>query len=133
MGPTLLCLAAAVGGPAVTVPLPEGRFTLAWTHSIEKIEWREDYLAAGGWLLLEQATIHGNGAGMDVPDDAQHIPGGWRYRPALRWHHTLRLTRSPYTADYRLCFGGHCSPLTRWLPIDSGLTLVTDCTREPPP
>lgn len=121
-----LCLAAA-GWATVRVPLPAGRFTLEWTHSIEKIAWDEDYLVAGGWLYLDEARVRGTGAGMEVPQGARRDGGVYRYRPALRWFRELRLTRSTYTADYRLCIGGRCRPLSDWMPVETGLTVATAC------
>lgn len=121
-----LCLAAA-GWATVRLPLPDGRFTLAWMHSIEKILWEEDYLVAGGWLHLDEARVRGTGAGMEVPEGARLDHGVYRYRPDERWSRELRLTRSSYTADYRLCIGGACKPLSHWLPVATGLTLVREC------
>jgi hypothetical protein len=121
-----LCLAAA-GWLTVRQPLPEGRFTLAWTHSIEKIDWEEDYLVAGGWLYLDEARVRGTGAGMEIPAGARLDHGVYRYRPRSRWFRELRLTRSPYTADYRLCIGGSCRPLSDWLPVASALTIAQPC------
>jgi hypothetical protein len=124
----VLCLAAAAGSAPVPVLLPDGGFTLAWTHSIEKVAWEEDYLVAGGWLYLAQARVRGSGAGMDVPPGAVHAGGAWGYRPAERWHRELRLTRSDYAGDYRLCIGGSCRELRHWRPVDDGVTVATDCT-----
>ena len=121
-----LCLAAA-GWATARVALPEGRFTLEWMHSIEKIDWEEDYLVAGGWLYLDEARVRGTGAGMEVPEGARLDHGVNRYRPHLRWFRELRLTRSPYTADYRLCVDGRCRPLSDWLPVASGLTVAVPC------
>jgi hypothetical protein len=125
-----LCLAAA-GFATARLPLPEGRFTLEWTHSIEKIRWQEDYLVAGGWLYLDQARVRGTGAGMEVPEGARLERGVYRYRPKLRWFRELRLARSGYAADYRLCVdGAACRPMSDWLPVASGLNVLRDCAAE---
>jgi hypothetical protein len=122
-----LCLAAA-GFATVRLTLPEGRFTLEWTHSIEKILWQEDYLVAGGWLYLDEARVRGTGAGMEVPEGARLGHGAYRYRPKGRWFRELRLARSPYTADYRLCIeGARCRPLSDWMPLASKVTVVSNC------
>jgi hypothetical protein len=132
-GPAALCLvAAAAASPVAQVPLPAGAFTLAWTHSIEKVSWEEDYLVAGGWLFLLEARVHGSAAGMEVPDGARLAGGVWHYRPAERWHRELRLTRSGFTTDYRLCVAGECRELGHWAPLrDGGLTIARDCAAGP--
>ena len=102
-----LCLAAG----SVQVQLPVRQFTLRWQHSIEKVEWAEDYEVAGPWLHLSQARIRGSGAGMEPPEGAVLERGVWRYRPLVAPVERLRLANSAYTADYELCFDGRCRPL----------------------
>jgi hypothetical protein len=102
-----LCLAAV--GLAVALPLQT--FTLAWTHSIEKIRWEEDYRIADQRLQLTEARILGSGAGMEPPDDAVLKNGVWHYKPAIGSVERLRLARSPYVADYSLCWNSACHPL----------------------
>ncbi len=101
---TALCIAAA----AITVVLPLQTFTLAWTHSIEKIRWEEDYRLAGDKLELVEARIRGSGAGMEPPEGAVLKDGVWHYTPALPALPRLKLTRSTYVADYALCANGRC-------------------------
>ena len=70
-----LCLTSA----GVVKTLQVAAFTLAWTHSIEKTAWQEDWLATPAGLTLQQARIKGSGAGMEPPPEAKLI-GGW-----LQW------------------------------------------------
>ncbi len=107
-----ICLAAAL----LTATLPLQTFTLAWTHSIEKIRWEEDYRLDDGRLLLTEARIKGSGAGMEAPDGARLERGVWRYRPALAPLARLRLAHSPYADDYEICAAGNCRPLASLLP-----------------
>lgn len=100
----MLCLTAA----ALSLALPLQTFTLAWTHSIEKIRWEEDYEVHADHLRLIEARIRGHGAGMEVPEGAMLRNGVWHYRPAIERLDALSLARSPYTADYELCWDGHC-------------------------
>ncbi len=102
-----LCVVAA----ALSVALPLQSFTLAWTHSIEKIRWEEDYRIAGDRLQLVEARIRGSGAGMEPPAGARLDGGVWHYTPALPPLPRLRLARSPYVADYQLCWNGGCRPM----------------------
>ena len=122
---TLLCLAA--GATVVTLHAPA--FTLAWTHSIEHTRWEEDYRLSGHRIELTEARIQGSGAGMDPPPDARLAGGWWHYAPKNRWHEELRLTRSPYTADYELCVAGSCRSLSEILPQRDGITRVYACER----
>jgi hypothetical protein len=107
-----ICLAAGV----LAATLPLSSFTLAWTHSIEKIRWEEDYRVVGTHLVLEEARIRGSGAGMEPPADARLVNGVWHYKPKLPPLENLRITQSPYTAGYEICADGACKPLTAVMP-----------------
>ncbi len=108
-------------------------FTLAWTHSIEKIRWEEDYTVRTGArgqpiLIPGHARIRGSGAGMEPPPDALLRPDGWyEYQPHTGPLSLLRLTRSPYTADYDWCVQGRCEPLRAIMPTDGDVTLLRPC------
>ena len=119
----LLCLTA----PDYAVRVPADRFTLVWQHSIEKIDWEEDYVVAGRWLYLSGARIRGTGAGMEPPEDAVRVGGIYTYRPAQRWFPSLNLARSNVVQDYRLCIDGRCAPMATWIPVSAGATVVLPC------
>ena len=135
-----LVLAALAGAPGSasdeTVFAPVQRFTLAWTHSIEKTRWEEDYeVLPPAWpgvpptLKATAARIRGSGAGMEPPDDAKLVAGGWyEYTPQIKVPSVLRLTRSRFTADYDWCAGGSCRPMSDLLPSDGDITLLSACT-----
>lgn len=118
-----LCLAAG----SVQVQLPVQQFTLRWQHSIEKIEWAEDYEVVGSWLLLSQARIRGSGAGMEPPDGSRLVDGVWRYRLADPWRREIVLARSEFVPDYELCIDGTCRRMSHWIPIAAGATTVRAC------
>lgn len=127
-----LSLAAALqGSPVVFVPVTE--FTLAWTHSIEKVRWEEDYAvrfdAVNGPLVLYavRARVRGSAAGMEPPPDAVLHQGWYHYTPAITHPPELRLTRSEFTPDYEVCVPGHCQPMADWMPSDGGVTVLTAC------
>ena len=131
-----VCLALAAAGPQATpVFVPGERFTLAWTHSIEKVRWEEDYAvraaeppARAPVLQALTARVRGSAAGMEPPADAVLRHGWYEYTPTIWSPAGLRLTRSVYTADYEWCTPSGCVPLSRWLPSDGGITLLTPCT-----
>jgi hypothetical protein len=107
-----ICLAAGL----LAASLPLSTFTLAWTHSIEKIRWEEDYRVMGDRLVLDEARIRGSGAGMEPPADARLENGVWHYKPPLAPLEELRITQSPYTAGYEICAEGGCKPLAAVMP-----------------
>jgi hypothetical protein len=120
-----ICL--SLGARAVS--LPTDRFTLAWTHSVEKTEWQEDYAVRRSGLAITEARIQGTGAGMEPPPDALFRNGWWHYVPHLPLLPELRLTLSPYTADYRLCWRGHCGRLAGLVGAKDpdGVVIVRPC------
>ena len=120
-----ICLAAG----ALHAFVATTQFTLAWTHSIEKTRWEEDYLVAREKLHLVEARIRGFGAGMEPPAGAVLRNGVWHYHPAVREIAVLSLARSGYTPDYELCTNGVCRTLADWIPISAGVTKVRICLR----
>jgi hypothetical protein len=120
---SLLCLATA--SSVFTLSLQS--FTLAWTHSIEKVRWEEDYRVVGNRLEATEARVQGSGAGMEPPPGAILKDGWWHYTPQQAWHDELRLTRSPYTSDYELCFAMRCQSLAQLAPQRNGVTRVYPC------
>lgn len=118
-----LCL-SALGG-AVLAALPGPAFTLSWTHSVEKTEWREDWRIEAGRLSLTEARVKGTGAGMEPPQGARLADGWWIWVPAVPPLERLVLAASSYTPDHRLCAGGECRPLHGWIggPVPSPLEL----------
>lgn len=137
-GATLgICLALAGSVPGAADPsvfVPAQRFTLAWTHSIERVRWEEDYevhaatAAAEPVLRAVASRVRGSAAGMEPGPDAVLRDGWYHYRPAQLEHAGLWLTRSAYTADYELCLpGAACRPLAAWLPSDGWRTRLMPC------
>jgi len=124
-----LCLTAG----AWHAEIPTSGFTLRWRHSIERIEWDEDWSIAGGWLHLSQARIRGSGAGMEPPPDARLEHGVWHYRLADPWRREIVLARSGFVRDYDLCLAGGCRPLSTWIPVDAGPTTLAACAAAHPP
>ncbi len=134
-----LALVTATGanaGPSVFVPV--SKFTLAWTHSIEKVRWEEDYAVwpsktagAPPVLVAVAARVRGSGAGMEPPPDAQLTHGWYEYKPTQRYPAELRLTRSGFTADYDWCTSGTCRTMGELLATNGGVTVLTPCLSTP--
>ena len=94
-----LCLAT----PVLALSLTVQSFTLSWTHSVEKTEWREHWHVEGAALALQEARVRGSGAGMEPPEGSVLRDGWWVYTKPLRVP-VLRLAVSGATGrGWRLC------------------------------
>jgi hypothetical protein len=103
-----LCILA--GGKAVTLAVTA--FTLAWTHSVEKTAWEEDWQVEASGLRLVSARVKGSGAGIDPPDGAVLSDGWWQWQPALPAQSRLSLAASGATVSgWSLCAQGKCLSL----------------------
>lgn len=122
-----LCLALA-GAASVLASIPAERFTLSWTHSVERTEWREDWRVTDSGLVLDTARVKGGGAGVEPPPDAR-VEAGWVvWQPRLPPQERVVLAASSYTADHRLCVEGACRPLHDWLgSTDDGPVELRPC------
>lgn len=118
-----LCLLAA----GATVRLGTVALTLAWTHSIEKTRWEEDWRATPAGLVLEEDRIQGAGAGMEPPANAKFDGHWWRYKPNVPPMPQVLLRRSGATADWQVCIAGSCKPMSDYLPQDVDPVTLTTC------
>jgi hypothetical protein len=96
---------------AVTKALQVTAFTLAWTHSVERTDWQEDWRVSHDGLTLVEARIKGSGAGIDPPPDARLIDGWWRWNPVPVNRGEVVLGHSGAVGDWRICTAGTCAPL----------------------
>ncbi|MCK7583243.1 MAG: DUF1850 domain-containing protein [Chromatiales bacterium] len=103
-GVSALCLAAVLSVAAVRVPTE--RFTLASDAPVEKVRWEEDYALRPEGLVLVEARVRGNGAGMEIPEGAQLRDGAPALPPPGSRHSArLRLARPAFAGDYEICCG----------------------------
>jgi hypothetical protein len=114
-GMIALCLSLVTGGTAIAVPLPDDRFTLVWTHSIEKVDWHEDWQVTMTGLTGLEARIKGSGAGMEPPAQARLDKGWYRWPLPPETRPRLILARSDAVADHRLCIEGQCRLLSHYI------------------
>ena len=119
----MLCL---VAGTAI-VPLLASAVTLAWTHSVERIAWEEDWRSGPGGLELVEARVRGSGAGMDPPAEARFRNGAWAWRPALPAQPEIVMRRSGATADWRVCVGESCRPMEAYVPAGADPVVLKGC------
>jgi len=87
-------------------------FTLSWTHSVEKIEWQEDWKINNTQLEIIEARVQGSGAGMDPPDGSKYIDGWWTYKPnGLNIKELYLSTSNANLMNWKICFNGSCQVL----------------------
>lgn len=105
----VLCL--GVFPALVAGGIPSADFTLAWTHSIEKVRWEEDWQVRGLTVVPVAARVRGSGAGMEPPPGSILRDGWYHYVPAVAPLDRVTLSRRGYAADYELCWDGTCRPM----------------------
>ena len=103
-----LCFAAA----GVVKVLSVTAFTLAWTHSIEKIEWQEDWHVTPQGLELVEARVKGSGAGMEPPPEARLVNDWFEWAPKIAPLPQVVLGNSGLAGEWRICTKGHCRTLS---------------------
>jgi hypothetical protein len=104
----MLCVAAAAG----LLALDADRFTLGWTHSVERIGWQEEWEVSTAGLRPVRARVSGSGAGMEVPDGAVLEDGAWTFRPDVPVQRQVLLAASGRTGEgWRLCTSSGCVTL----------------------
>jgi len=103
-----LCFAAA----GVVKVLSVAAFTLAWTHSIEKIEWQEDWHVTPQGLQLVEARVKGSGAGMEPPPEARLVNDWFQWSPKMAPLPQVVLGNSGLAGEWRICSDGQCRTLS---------------------
>jgi hypothetical protein len=119
----MICLVAG----SVIAPLMASAITLAWTHSVEKIAWEEDWRLGPAGLAIVEARVHGSGAGMEPPPEARFSGGAWVWRPKVPPQQEVVLRRSGATADWRICISGQCRTLDAYVPAAADPVVLKAC------
>ena len=121
-----LCLSA--GGVIVALALET--FSLGWTHSVERTEWREEWRVTEAGLVIESASVTGSGAGMEVPDGAELRDGAWHYRPALLPQAEVVFADAGRGAgDWQFCGGKVCRDVGDLVPSRGSSFTLSACGR----
>jgi hypothetical protein len=122
-----LCLASA----GIVKTLSVAAFTLVWTHSIEKVDWQEDWRITPKGLELVQARVKGSGAGMEPASDARLVGGWFQWRPARAPMREVVLGNSGAAGEWRLCSAGRCRTLSQIFghPVGVNVTTMRACER----
>jgi hypothetical protein len=122
-----LCLASA----GVVKALSIAAFTLVWTHSVEKIDWQEDWRLTPLGLELVQARVKGSGAGMEPAPEARLVDGWFQWAPKRAPLPELVLGNSGAAGEWRLCSGGNCRTLSEIFghPLGANATTMRACAQ----
>ena len=120
-----LCLASA----GVVKALSLMAFTLVWTHSIEKVDWQEDWRVTPAGLQLVQARVKGSGAGMEPPPEARLTDGWFQWSPEPTPRPEVVLGNSGAAGEWHLCGAGRCQTLSEIFghPIGANVTTMSVC------
>lgn len=87
-------------------------FTLEWTHSVEKEDWRETWeVTDTGRLHLVRASVKGSGAGMEPGPGGHFEDGWWIWTPDLPPVPELVLAASGETPSAWTLCGKDCTQL----------------------
>jgi hypothetical protein len=120
-----LCLATA----GVVKSLAVASFMLTWTHSVEKVEWQEDWRVTPQGLEIVEARVKGSGAGMEPPPEARLGEGWFHWKPQLPILPEVALGNSGLAGEWRLCADGKCQELSAILgrPVGVSVTTMSVC------
>ena len=116
-----LCFASA----GVVKALSVAAFTLAWTHSVEKVEWQEDWRVTTNGLELAQSRVKGSGAGMEPPPEARLVDSWFQWQPRRAPMPQVVLGNSGAAGEWRLCHDRHCRTLSEIFghPVGANVTM----------
>ena len=125
-----VCMSVCFATGTIAKMLQVTALSLAWTHSVEKIEWQEDWRVSPHGLVLVEARIKGSGAGIDPPPDARLIAGWWSWNSTPVERSEVILGQSDAVGDWRICADGRCATLPEILgrPPRTEATRMSSCT-----
>ena len=107
-------------------------FTLAWTHSIAKVEWQEDWRVTPAGLELVQARVKGTGPGMEPPPEARLVDGWFQWQPNRAPMSEVVLGNSGAAGEWRLCHEGSCQTLSEIVghQVGANVTTMSICDQQ---
>lgn len=121
-----LCLATS----GVVKALALAGFTLAWTHSVEKTAWQEDWRVTSDGLQLVQARVKGSGAGMEPPPEARLVDGWYQWQIDREPLSRIVLANSGAAGEWRICHDGQCRTISEIVGHDIGATITMSACNE---
>jgi hypothetical protein len=126
------CLSLCLASAGLVKALSIATLTLAWTHSIEKTAWQEDWRVTPKGLVMTQARVKGSGAGMEPGPGARLINGWYQWRPEGGPSPEVVLANSGAAGEWRLCTNGGCRTLSEIFghPIGANVTTMSVCNKS---
>lgn len=116
-----ICLASA----GVVKSFALASFMLSWVHSVEKVEWQEDWRVTPQGLEIVEARVKGSGAGMEPPPDARLVDGWFRWTPKQLKLNEVALGNSGIAGEWKMCAQGKCRELSDIIGQPAGVNVVT--------
>jgi len=98
-----------VGAVAMSLASPD--FTLHWTHSVEKVEWVENWRVEDKTLTLTRAAVKGSGAGMEPGDGATFENGWWVWHPETKVPELILAASGATVGGWQICDGATCTEI----------------------
>ncbi|EKE45612.1 hypothetical protein OCGS_0229 [Oceaniovalibus guishaninsula JLT2003] len=99
----------AIGAAILHLAAPG--FTLSWTHSVERVEWREVWRVDPAGLSLQSASVEGSGAGMEPGPNAAFRDGRWTWPGDLTVPRLTLAASGATGGGWTLCADGECRVL----------------------
>lgn len=101
-----------VSAQGLALAFAASQFTLGWSHSVTHTRWEETWEAGATGLRPVEAMIQGPGAGMELPDGAWRVEGGWRYKLQVASQREVFLASSGATrSGWDFCAAGQCQEI----------------------
>ena len=125
-----LCIATTAGVSRLAV----AAFTLAWSHSVEKVEWQEDWIVAEDRLILAESRVKGS-VSTTSPTKRCNRPGSWLNSSSFQMGACSQAPRSSAGSRETLRWSGwladrhcavHLSEASPRLRQDLVIALLTD-------
>lgn len=87
------------------------QFTLSWTHSVERVTWRETWAVEDNALRLVEGAVQGSGAGMEPGEGARLKDGWWVWEGRVIVPALVLAASGATVSGWTLCAGGSCRVL----------------------
>ncbi|WP_108483004.1 DUF1850 domain-containing protein [Oceaniglobus ichthyenteri] len=94
---------------ATMLMLAASDFQLGWTHSVEHVEWQEEWRILDSALSLTMARVRGSGAGMEPGENARLRDGWWEWPGAIQVPALVLAASGATGAGWTLCAADTCT------------------------
>ena len=116
-----LCLASR----ACVKTLSIAAFTLVWTHSVEKVDWQEDWRITPGGLRTGAGPRQGFRRRHGAAAGGAAVDGWFQWQPRRAPMPEVVLGNSGAAGEWRLCHDGSCRTLSEIFGHPIGMNVTT--------